>query len=87
MIVQYRYAADRGVPVFFQKEYLQVRIRSLFCLLSVFVLLFACVPVCGEEEEIVEEVMLDEEEEPEETPADVPEEEPADVFTPSHGSP
>ena len=64
-----------------------MRIRSLFCLLSVFVLLFACVPVCGEEEEIVEEVMLDEEEEPEEEPDDVPEEEPEDVFTPSHGSP
>ena len=60
-----------------------MRIRSLFCLFTVFVLLLGCVPVSGEEEEIVEEVWLDDEEEPEETPA----EEPGDVFTPSHGSP
>ena len=58
-----------------------MRIRSLFCLLSVFILLFACVPVYGEEE-IIEEVWLDEEE-----PEEPAQEDPGEVFTPSHGSP
>ena len=70
-----------------------MRMRSFFCLICALVLLCACVPVYGEEEIVEEELWLEEEEPEEESteePAGVQVEvtaDPADVFTPSHGSP
>ena len=70
-----------------------MKIKSLFCLLTVLVLLGTCIPVFAEEdlEYEEEEVWLDLDEGAAPEAADEPAEEPADesaagVFTPSYGS-